>query len=308
MVLHKISDFDADYLNTIQGNDIKGMSVYTQGDEKIGTVGDALVDDQGKFRYLIVDIGFWIFGKKVLLPIGRGRIDSSSYRVYVTMTRQQAEDLPEYKEGMALDFDYEERVRGAYRTNSVEASASLDASAPLEAASAAAVVGTAAVASTAPSYNRDTYDYTQDADLYDTGAHDDQTFKLYEERLVAGTQRRKSGEVAIGKHVETETKRVSVPVEKERVVVERVTPTDAGRVVSSDVANFREGEVAHMEIYEEVADIQKEAFVREEVRVSKVVDHETVQATETIRREELDVNTDERPIINKNDLNKKNRK
>ncbi len=283
MVLHKISDFDADYLNTIQGNDIKGMSVYTQeSSEKIGTVSDALVDDQGKFRYLIVDVGFWVFGKKVLLPIGRGRIDSSTDRVFVQMTKQQAEDLPEYKEGMALDFDYEEQVRGAYRP--------------------------ASVASTASNYNRDTYDYTQDADLYDTGAHDDQTFKLYEERLVAGTQRRKSGEVAIGKHVETETKRVSVPLEKERVVIERVTPTDAGRVVSADVANFREGEVAHMEIYEEVANVQKEAFVREEVRVSKVVDHETVQATETVRREELDIDTDGRPIIDKNDRNKNNRK
>ena len=309
MVLHKISDFDADYLNTIQAKDIKGMSVYTQGsDEKIGTLSDALVDDQGKFRYLIVDVGFWIFGKKVLLPIGRGRIDSSSDRVYVTMTRQQAEHLPEYKEGMALDFDYEERVRGAYRPTLVEASAPMQASAPLDATSTAAVVGTAAVASTAPTYNRDTYDYTQDADLYNTGAHDDQTFKLYEERLVAGTQRRKSGEVAIGKHVETETKRVSVPIEKERVVVERVTPTDAGRVVSPDATAFREGEVAHMEVYEEVPNIQKEAFVREEVRVSKVVDHETVQAQETIRREELNVDTDGRPTVNKNDQNKKNKK
>ncbi|BDA69943.1 PRC-barrel domain-containing protein AvaK [Calothrix sp. PCC 7716] len=290
MVLHKISDYDPDYRDTIQGNDIKGMSVYTQeSDDKIGTVSDALVDEQGKFRYLIVDVGFWVFGKKVLLPIGRGKIDSKTDRVYVQMTKQQAEDLPEYKEGMALDFDYEERVRGAYRP------AALEASAPLDAASAAPV------AHSTPIYNRDTYDYTQDADLYDTSVHDDQTFKLYEERLVASTQRRKSGEVAIGKHVETETARVSVPIEKERVIVERVTPTDAGRVVSADVATFREGEVAHMAIYEEVPDIQKEAFVREEVRVSKVVDQETVQATETIRREELDIDSKGRPTVKKND-------
>ncbi|RUS96650.1 hypothetical protein DSM106972_086730 [Dulcicalothrix desertica PCC 7102] len=303
MALHKISDYDPDYRDAIQGNDIKGMSVYTQGsDDKIGTVSDALVDDQGKFRYLIVDVGFWVFGKKVLLPIGRGKIDSKTDRVYVQMTKQQAEDLPEYKEGMALDFDYEERVRGAYRpAAALEASAPLDTSASLDAASVAPVVKTAAVANSTPTYSRDTYDYTQDADLYDTSVHDDQTFKLYEERLVASTQRRKSGEVAIGKHVETETARVSVPIEKERVIVERVTPTDAGRVVSADVATFREGEVAHMEIYEEVPDIQKEAFVREEVRVSKVVDHETVQATETIRREELDIDTDGRPTVKKND-------
>lgn len=280
MVLHKISEFDTDYQKAIQGKDIKGMNVYIQGtEEKIGTVSDALLDEQGKFRYLILDLGFWISGKKVLLPIGRGRIDSYNDRVYVTMTRQQAEDLPEYKENMALDFDYEEQVRAAYRP--------------------------AAVGRTTPTNNLDTYNYTQDADLYDTSTHDDQTFKLYEERLVAGTQRHKSGEVAIGKHVETETARVSIPIEKERVVVERVTPTNAGRAVSPDATAFREGEIAHMEIYEEVANVQKEAFVREEIRVSKVVDHETVEAQETIRREELDINTEGQLITDKNDRSKK---
>jgi len=45
-------------------------------------------------------------------------------------------------------------------------------------------------------------------------------------------------------------------------------------------------------VYEETPDIHKEAFVREEVRVRKVVEHDTVEAQETIRREELDVNTE----------------
>jgi len=39
------------------------MGVYTDTDEKIGTVNDALVDEEGHFRYFIVDLGFWIFGK-----------------------------------------------------------------------------------------------------------------------------------------------------------------------------------------------------------------------------------------------------
>jgi uncharacterized protein (TIGR02271 family) len=283
MALHKISDFDTDYRNTIQGNDIKGMSVYTQGtDDKIGTVSDVLVDDQGQFRYLIVDVGFWIFGKKVLLPLGRTKINSSQDRVFTALTKQQAEDLPEYKEGTVIDYDYEEQVRGVYRPSSLQASAPLDTS-------GTAVAGRAAET---PTYNRDTYTYTQDADLYDT--HEDETFKLYEERLVANKQRRKAGEVAIGKHVETETARVAVPVEKERVVVERVTPTNAGEVVSPNATAFREGEVAHVEIYEEVPDIRKETVVKEEVRVKKVVDQDTVEASETVRREELDVDTEGR--------------
>ncbi|MBD0386119.1 MAG: DUF2382 domain-containing protein [Nostoc sp. C3-bin3] len=285
MALQKIDEFDPDYRSTLEGNDIKGMGVYVQGtDEKIGTVNDAVVDDQGAFRYLIVDIGFWIFGKKILLPVGKSHIDSTANRVYVVgITREQAENLPEYQEHTTLDYDYEEQVRGGYRTPSVESSATLGSTS----------------GGTAPS--PDSYTYAHDADLYDVSAHEDQTFKLYQERLVANKQRRKSGEVSISKHVETETARVAVPVEKERVVIERVTSEDTGKVVSAEATDFSEGKVAHINLYEEVPDIQKEAFLREEVKVQKVVDKETVEAQETIRREELDVDTDGTRIENKTD-------
>ncbi|MEH2067932.1 MAG: DUF2382 domain-containing protein [Nostoc sp.] len=295
MPLQRISEFDTDYRNTIEGNDIKGMGVYVQGtDEKIGTVSDAVLDEQGAFRYLIVDLGFWIFDKKVLLPVGKTRIDSVADRVYaVGLTREQAENLPEFHEHTDLDYDYEERVRSGYRTPLQEDSAPLDAT-------SAAVVG-ATTERTTPSYDRNSYTYTQDADLYDVSGHEDQIFKLYEERLVANKQRRKIGEVVIGKHIETETARVAVPVEKERVVIERVTPAEAGKVVSPDATVFQAGEVAHVELYEEVADVQKEAFVREEVRVQKVVDQEIVEVQETVRREELDVDTDGNPVVKKTD-------
>ena len=121
---------------------------------------------------------------------------------------------------------------------------------------------------------------------------------MYEERLLTNKERHKTGEVAIGKHVESETAQVSIPVEKERVIIERTSPTDAREVTPGSV-DFREGEVARMEVYEETADIQKQAFVREEVTVRKEVERDTVNATETLRREELDVDVDGKPIIDK---------
>lgn len=127
---------------------------------------------------------------------------------------------------------------------------------------------------------------------------DNDNVKLYEERLVADKERHKAGEVSVGKKVETETARVAVPVEKERVVIERTTPTNE-RTVAPGTANFSGGEVAHMDIYEESADIGKEAFVREEVKVRKEVERDTVEAQETIRREELDIDVDGKPTIHK---------
>ncbi|MEA5514296.1 DUF2382 domain-containing protein [Nodularia sp. UHCC 0506] len=277
MVLHKLADFDPNYHEHFQGNDIKGLGVYTDvGHEKIGTISDVLVDEEGHFRYLIVDLGFWIFGKKVLLPVGRSRIDYDANRVYALgMTREQAEDLPKFEEGRTLDYDYEEQVRGVYRDTKYSAK-------PVEAST--------------PTYTRETYTYEHEPSLYSLNQQDHPTLRLYEERLIAKKRREKTGEVAIGKHVESETARVSVPIEKEHVVIERVTPEDAGRVVSANEANFREGEVARVEIYEETPEISKEAVLREEVRVKKVVEQETVETQDTVRREELDVNAPNLPV------------
>lgn len=389
MALSKLKDFDPDYREALNGNDIHGFSVYAEGsDEKVGTIDDLLVDEEGNFRYLIVDLGFWIFGKKVLLPIGRSRINFQEHRVYALgMTRKQADHLPEYKEGTPVDYDYEERVRGSYRsptTQSLDTATPLDTPAPMGAPMSTSysatepgmsTPGTAAdqtaygtmndptasadippapmdtpytttepgvstpttaadqtsygamgdptasagipapidtpYATTEPgvstpttaadqtgysAYGRDTYSYQQDPDLYGLRDQDHQNLRLYEERLIANKRRQKTGEVAVGKRIETETARVAVPVERERVVIERTTPVDAGTSVTPGEADFREGEVAHMEIYEETADVQKEAFVREEISVRKEVDRDTVEAEEVTRREELDIDAEGRAI------------
>lgn len=296
MGLYKLQEFDPNYHDAFEGKDIKGFAVYSEGtDEKIGNVNDVLVDDEGHFRYLVVDLGFWIFGKKVLLPIGRTRIEYNTDRVYaLALTREQAENLPEYNERLTTDYDYEERVRGVYRnpqyrTASVESSVPVESSIPVESSPGVATTTTS-------TYNRDTYSYEHEPDLFNLNEQDHQTLRLYEERLIANKQRRKTGEVTVGKHVETDTARVSVPVQREHVVIERVTPDDAGRTVSAREADFREGEVTRMEIYEETPEIRKEAFVREEVRVKKVVEQDNVETQETVRREELDVSSPNLPI------------
>ncbi|MGV0102866.1 DUF2382 domain-containing protein [Nostoc sp. DSM 114167] len=299
MVLYKLEDFEPSYQESFDGHDIKGQGVYTQGtDEKVGTVSDILVDEEGHFRYLVVDLGFWIFGKKVLLPIGRARIDYNTDRVYtIGLTREQAEDLPEFDERQTLDYDYEERVRGVYRQPTDYNNLPVEAATPLDPSAGLDPLGTpVAPLGTTPTYARDSYTYENEPALYGLNEQDHQTLRLYEERLIASKRRQKTGEVTIGKHVETDTARVAVPVERERVVIERVTPADAGTPVSGREADFREGEVARIEIHEETPDIRKEAFLREEVRVRKVVDQDTVETQETVRREELDVNSGNLPI------------
>lgn len=295
MALHKIKDFDPDYRSHFDGDDVVGLDLYT-GNDRIGSVDDALVDDEGQFRYLVINTGVWILGKKVLLPIGGARIDYVARRVYAkSLSKAQVENLPEFTQDATIDYDHEEQVRGIYRPSMLNTAAS---GVGYVGDSAPAIQSAAPMLAVDAGYDRDTYSYDKEPALYGVNEQDHQTLHLYQERLIASKTRQKTGEVAIGKHIETETARVSVPIDKERVVIQR-TAGNTGAVIPASEANFQAGEVARIEVYEEIPDIQKEAFVREEVRVTKVVDHDTVTAEEQVRREELDVDTEGRPVVEK---------
>lgn len=279
MALVKLSDYYPDYGDTDSDfDDIKSYSVYANNSEKIGTVNDILVDESnGRFRYLVVDTGFWIFGKKVLLPIGRADIHHTDKRVYAKgLTKEQVQELPNFEDLERIDYDYEEEVRGIYRGSTA----------------------TAGMTEPVATYDRASYNYEEEPSLYNIPEGNNQSLRLYEERLIANKQRQKTGEVSIGKHVETDVARVAVPVEKERVIIERTSPTNVTSAGTPADA-FTSGEVARMEIYEEQPDIHKEAVVREEVKVKKVVETETVEAQEKVRREELDIDTQGRPIVDR---------
>jgi uncharacterized protein (TIGR02271 family) len=309
MALIKLEDFNPNYREELfDGDDIKGLDVYAgRTEEKIGSIDTALVDEMGYLRYLVIDTGFWIFGKKILLPVGRCHIDEKAKRIYAIglLNKKQAEDLPEYKDSMTVDYDYEEHVRRAYRMPAVEASTPLETSAllneesPLETSQQSARAASKASPSSHTSDNRSTYNYQQEPYLYDMNEQNHKTLKLYEERLVASKTRRKAGEVAIGKHVESKTVQASVPIETERVVIERMAPDAIGSRTTPSTADFQNREVARIETYEETPDIHKEAFVREEVKVTKEVEREVVNAEETLRQEKLDVQSEGRPVVEK---------
>jgi len=297
--LFKIEDFNPNYRQqAFNGEEIKGLNVYAGStEEKIGTIHDVLVDETGHFRYIVIDTGFWIFGKKVLLPVGRCNVDVNAQRINAMglVSKEQAEKLPEYSDDMTVDYDYEEQVRRIYRTPNVETSAPVEMTPPVEASGVSQMLHS--IESRTTNYDRSNYTYEQEPEMYNIDEQSHQKLKLYEEKLVADKRRQLAGEVSIGKRVETETVKASVPVEKERIVIERSAPKNINQVVNPADAVFREGEVARMEVYQETADIQKQAVVREEVTIKKEVQQDVLKAQETIRREELEVDVDKNPGV-----------
>ena len=74
---------------------INGYTVAAR-DGHLGTVSDFLFDDQTwMVRWLVVDTGTWLSGRKVLLPASvLGHLDSERSEFSVRLTKQEVKDSP----------------------------------------------------------------------------------------------------------------------------------------------------------------------------------------------------------------------
>ncbi|MFR9779609.1 PRC-barrel domain-containing protein [Micromonospora sp. MS34] len=91
--------------------DLSGYRVEAT-DGRIGSIDEAS-EDAGA-RYLVVDTGPWIFGKKVLLPVGTvARVDHLDRVVHVDRTREQVKDSPAFDPDDFGRPEYREQV-GTY--------------------------------------------------------------------------------------------------------------------------------------------------------------------------------------------------
>ena len=63
---------------------------------------------------LVIDTGPWIFGRKVMLPAGViSRIDANERRVWVSLTKDQIHNAPEFDESRHHDAVYRDEL-GTY--------------------------------------------------------------------------------------------------------------------------------------------------------------------------------------------------
>jgi uncharacterized protein (TIGR02271 family) len=110
----------------------------------------------------------------------------------------------------------------------------------------------------------------------------DRTLRLHEERLKVDKHPVRTGEVDVRKEVHTERKSVTVPVEREEIVIER-------RPATGHATGEIKAEEIRIPVKEEKVNVSKETVVKEEVDIGKrkVQDTETVSGD--VRVEELKV-------------------
>ena len=91
---------------------ITGYSVEAN-DGSIGKVDEATYDTGTS--YIVVDTGPWIFGKKVMLPAGViTGIDHDDHTVFVSLTKNEIKNAPEFDETTYRDAAYRGSLNSYY--------------------------------------------------------------------------------------------------------------------------------------------------------------------------------------------------
>jgi uncharacterized protein (TIGR02271 family) len=126
-----------------------------------------------------------------------------------------------------------------------------------------------------------------------SGPTTDDAMTRSEEELKVGTAQRESGRVRLRKYVVEDEVTQTVPVRREEVRVEREPITDAN-VDAATAGPEISSEEHEVVLHEEEVVTEKRVVPKERVRLDKDVTTEERQVSETLRKEEIDVNQDAR--------------
>jgi hypothetical protein len=103
-----------DYRTDLQtsARDLVGFDVEAT-DGHIGKIDEATYDAGS--AYLVVDTGFWIFGKKRMIPAGVvDRLDDIDRKVFVRLTKDQIKSAPDFEDLHRTDRDLYDKYYETY--------------------------------------------------------------------------------------------------------------------------------------------------------------------------------------------------
>jgi uncharacterized protein (TIGR02271 family) len=277
-----------------------GTTAYSADGEKLGKVGQLFLDDEtGRPEFVTVNTG--LFGtNETFIPVSDATFNGD--RLTVPFSKDQVKDAPNVDaENGHLDRSEERRLyeyygRGADYDTTTRTG---DADYRNDTTDADRTTGTGV--GTGITGGRDTDRDTDRAnDLgndrgtegYDTsGPTTDDAMTRSEERVNVGTTSQETGRVRLRKYVTTEEETHTVPVRKERAVLEREPVTDAniGDATSGPDLSDEEHEVV---LNEERVTVDKTTEPVERVRLGTETVTEQESVTEEVRKEHIETDGD----------------
>jgi uncharacterized protein (TIGR02271 family) len=280
-------------LTEAQAREVIGSTAYGQDGEKIGKVGQLFLDDQtGQPEFVTINTGF--FGSsESFVPVADATFDGD--RLVVPFDKDKVKDAPNVDlDGRHLDESEEQRLYEYYGMSSTATSGYTDTD---RTAGYADTTRTSDTDRDFTSSDRDVTpgtdrDITSGTEGHDTsGPTTDDAMTRSEEQVRVGTTSQEAGRARLRKYVTTEHETHTVPVRKERAVLETEPITDAnvGAATSGPDISEEEHEVV---LREERATVDKTVEPVERVRLGTetTTDEETV--TEEVRKEQVEVEGD----------------
>lgn len=232
-----------------QVQDVVGSILHDAEGTKVGRVGQVYLDDAtGRPEFVTVHTG--LFGmRESFVPVGEAEFNGERLTVPFTKDRISGAPRMEADDGH-LEPAEEEALHDYYGG------------------------GTGIVGDAAPT-GRDL-----------SGPETDDAMTRSEERVDVGTVRQETGRARLRKYVTTETETVTVPVEKEHLVVEREPVTDANRGAALDGPEISEEE-HEVVLHEDRPVVDKHTEPVERVRVGTETEHDRATVSEEVRKEQV---------------------
>ena len=258
-------------MSTMQKNDLlqqRGEDLYDTNGEKIGKVEEIYLDAQsGEPEWALVNTG--MFGTKSSFVPLQGASQNGD-TLQVPYDNAQVKDAPKVDPDGELSQSQESELYAHYGLDYSESRSDSG----LPEGGAGASTGT------------DTSSGTVGHDT--SGPTTDDAMTRSEEELHVGTTQQESGRARLRKYVVEDEVTQTVPVKREEVRVEREPITDA------NIDNATEGpaisdEEHEVVLHEEEVVAEKRAVPKERIRLDKDTVTDERQVSETVRKEEIDV-------------------
>ena len=247
----------------------RGQDLYDTNGDKIGSIEEIYLDAQtGEPEWALVNTG--MFGtKSSFVPLEQASEEDGSVRV--PYDKAQVKDAPKMDPDGQLSQREESEL---YRHYGLEYSES-------ESGSGLGEGGGAGTTS-----RGDDASGTTGRDV--SGPTTDDAMTRSEEELQVGTTQRETGRARLRKYVVEDEVTQTVPVRREEVRVEREPITDAnvGDATDGPAISEEEHEVV---LHEEQPVAEKRAVPKERVRLDKETHTEEEQVSDTIRKEQIEV-------------------
>jgi uncharacterized protein (TIGR02271 family) len=276
-----------------------GQDVYDESGDKIGSASEVYLDDEtGQPEWVTVRTG--LFGtKESFVPIRDADLTDDGVRVHVG--KDQVKDAPTIDAEGHLSPEEERELYRYYGMDSGAGTGRTDTTTGRPDTTTGrpdmtetATTGMTDTGSPETAGRRDTDAGVQDRAVgRDTsGPTTDDAMTRSEERLNVGTRAEEAGRARLRKYVVTENVTETVPVSREEARVEREPITDANvdDAMSGPAISEAEHEVT---LTAERPVVEKEAVPVERVRLDKDTVTDQEQVSETVRKEQVDVDADD---------------